>query len=94
MIDTTVQAAYLAPARTSGEPVPSVQDSEGIQFLPDLPLRVLGEVYREGVTFVEQDVRQVAQPGSFDLILCRGLVREVPDISPEVTRGMGSVRLS
>ena len=33
----------------------------------------MGAPYREGVTFVEQDVRRAAPPGPFDLILCRNV---------------------
>jgi chemotaxis protein methyltransferase CheR len=33
----------------------------------------VGEMYREGVTFAEQDVRRAAPPGPFDLILCRNV---------------------
>jgi chemotaxis protein methyltransferase CheR len=33
----------------------------------------VGEMYREDVTFVEQDVRRAAPPGPFDLILCRNV---------------------
>jgi len=33
----------------------------------------VGEVYRDGVEFVEQDVRQAAPAGPFGLILCRNV---------------------
>jgi chemotaxis protein methyltransferase CheR len=40
-------------------------------FVPTAEGWRLGEVYREDVTFAEQDVRQVAPPGPFHLVLCR-----------------------
>jgi len=40
-------------------------------FVPTGREWCVGEVYRDGVTFVEQDIRQAAPPGPFDLILCR-----------------------
>jgi chemotaxis protein methyltransferase CheR len=42
-------------------------------FVPTAQEWCVGEAYRDGVTFVEQDVRQVAPPGPFDLILCRNV---------------------
>lgn len=42
-------------------------------FVPTAQEWCVGRVYREGVTFVEQDVRQAAPPGPFDLILCRNV---------------------
>lgn len=44
-----------------------------LAFVPTAQEWCVGRVYREGVTFVEQDVRQAAPPGPFDLILCRNV---------------------
>jgi len=44
-----------------------------LAFVPTAQEWCVGQVYREGVTFVEQDVRQAAPPGPFDLILCRNV---------------------
>ena len=40
-------------------------------FVPTTRGWCLREPYREGVTFVEQDVRRTAPPGPFHLVLCR-----------------------
>lgn len=40
-------------------------------FAPTARGWFLGEPYRQGVTFVEQDVRRAAPPGPFHLVLCR-----------------------
>lgn len=40
-------------------------------FVPTARGWCLGEVYREGVTFAEQDVRRTAPAGPFHLVLCR-----------------------
>ena len=42
-------------------------------FVPTVQGWRLGEVYQEGVTFAEQDVRRAAPPGPFDLVLCRNV---------------------
>lgn len=44
-----------------------------LAFVPTAQEWCVGEPYRDGVTFVEQDVRQAAPPGPFDLILCRNV---------------------
>jgi chemotaxis protein methyltransferase CheR len=42
-------------------------------FVPTARGWCLGEVFRRGVTFVEQDVRQAAPSGPFHLVLCRNV---------------------
>jgi len=42
-------------------------------FVPTSQGWCLGEVFRRGVTFAEQDVRQAAPPGPFHLVLCRNV---------------------
>jgi chemotaxis protein methyltransferase CheR len=44
-----------------------------LAFVPTGQEWCVGQVYRDGVTFVEQDVRQAAPPGPFDLIFCRNV---------------------
>ena len=44
-----------------------------LAFAPTGQEWCVGEVYRDGVTFLEQDIRQAAPPGPFDLIFCRNV---------------------
>jgi chemotaxis protein methyltransferase CheR len=44
-----------------------------LAFVPTGQEWCVGEVYRDGVTFLEQDIRQAAPPGPFDLIFCRNV---------------------
>ena len=68
LLDRARQACYLA---TSLRELPPELAAHA--FTEDNGCRCLRPAHRQGIQFLQQDVRQEAPPGRFDLVLCRNL---------------------
>jgi len=77
ILATDIDPESLARARKACYPSSSVKDLPAVYreqaFVPTARGWCLREAYREGVTFVEQDVRRAAPVGPFHLVLCRNV---------------------
>jgi len=77
ILATDIEPENLARARRGCYARSSLKDLPAayleLAFVQTAQEWCVGEVYRDGVTFVEQDVRQAAPPGPFGLILCRNV---------------------
>lgn len=77
VVATDIDREGLARARRGCYSLSSLKDLPAAYLeqalVPTAQGWCVGGAYREEVTFVEQDVRQAAPPGPFDLVLCRNM---------------------